>query len=65
MTVFRSSVGWPHPARDYSYWLQIREGAEWMSVCELRPIAAREVARWMDRHPLRQDVRIWAERVGL
>ncbi len=63
--IFRSSVGWPSPARDWSFWLQLREGGEWMTLCALRPDSARDVARWMDRHPLRMDLRIWAERVGL
>jgi len=47
----------------YSLWLQVRDGGEWTVVCELNANAAKEVGRWLDRHPLRRELRILAEKV--
>lgn len=58
--VYRSSLGMPRSFRGYAIWLQVKELGEWKSVCTLSPTAAREAGRWMDRHPLRLDVRVYA-----
>jgi len=58
--VFRSSLGMPRSFKGYAIWLQVREQGEWASVCTLLPSEARAFGRWMDRHPLRMDLRVYA-----
>lgn len=58
--VYRSSLGMPRSFAGYSIWLQVREEGDWVSVCALLPSEARQLARWMDRHPLRMDIRVYA-----
>jgi hypothetical protein len=53
----------PSSFAGYVIYLQVRDAGEWTVVCELTPIAAKEVGRWLDRHPLRREVRVLAEKV--
>ena len=61
--IYLSRREMPASLAGYSLWLQVRDAGEWSVVCELNPTAAKEVGRWLDRHPLRREVRVLAEKV--
>ena len=58
--IYRSSLELPRNLRGYALWLQVLDQGRWYEVCCLRPADARQVARWLDRHPLRTNLRISA-----
>jgi hypothetical protein len=58
--IYRSSRELPQNLRGYALWLQCLDAGVWSEVCCLRPADARQVARWLDRHPLRTNLRISA-----
>lgn len=62
--IYLSSRELPRNLRGYAIWLQVRDHGEWTVVCKLLPSEARAVCRWLDRHPLRQELRVYAEKVG-
>ena len=61
--IFLSSRDLPASLRGHALWLQVRDQGQWSAVCKLLPSEAREVCRWLDRHPLRQELRVLAEKV--
>jgi len=63
-TIFLSSTGLPRSLQGYALWLQVRDAGHWSCVCKLLPSEARDLCRWLDRHPLRQEIRVLAEKVS-
>ena len=61
--IYLSRSEMPASLRGYALYLQVRDAGDWSVVCELSPTAAKEVGRWLDRHPLRRELRILAEKV--
>jgi len=61
--IYLSSRDLPASLRGYALWLQVRDQGQWSCVSKLLPSEAREVCRWLDRHPLRQELRVLAEKV--
>lgn len=58
-----SSRDMPSPPKGWSFWLQVRDGGTWSTVCCLRLTDAWDVLRWLDRHPLRRELRVLAEKI--
>ena len=61
--IYHSRAEMPASFSGYVIYLQVRDAGEWTVVCELHATAAKEVGRWLDRHPLRRELRILAEKV--
>lgn len=56
--IYRSSRDLPRTLRGHALWLAVLDNGTWYEVCPLRPADARAVCRWLDRHPLRSNLRI-------
>jgi hypothetical protein len=61
--IYRTSRELPRSLRGYAIWLQVLDQGAWYEVCSLRPADARAVLRWLDRHPLRTNLRVIATTV--
>lgn len=61
--IYLSRREMPASFAGYAIYLQVRDAGEWSVVCELSSNGAKEVGRWLDRHPLRRELRILAERL--
>lgn len=60
MMIYRTSADLPRSLRGYAIWLQVLDDGVWYEVCALRAADARAVARWLDRHPRRTNLRLSA-----
>jgi len=60
-TTFLSSTDLPRNLTGWALWLQVRDQGQWSDACCILPSEARQLFRWMDRHPLRQELRIRGE----
>ena len=61
---FLSSSDLPKSLSGYALWLQVRDNGQWSDACCLLPSETRQLFRWLDRHPLRRELRVRAEKAG-
>jgi hypothetical protein len=61
--IFPSRERLPSSLYGYACWLQLWYDGRWVTLARLGRSSARDLVRWLERHPDTRQMRVWIEKV--